>query len=184
MLVPPLPRRYSPALPGDRLPGSVDTLATYVSSFSSCHSLPYRSLFSDSRLHKLSWHGHATVDLWAFALAVLLARRISKQADKNKQQTRSTHSNFSFFRTQIMWHKSSFRLPFLAFYSRVCLFSESLPPPALHTVGKAIALSWHVKLYGSWYTFVHPLNGELFDKGGTFFVLHLEQYLAQEGFNK
>lgn len=30
----------------------------------------------------------------------------------------------------------------------------------------------------------HPLNEELFDKGGTFFVLHLEQYLAPEGFNK
>lgn len=182
-----LAQKTAQALPGEALPGSVT--AWLPLSLAPAPAIPCLIDSCSARADCVGFPRLDTPFAWGvFALAVLSARSISKPADKHKQQTRSTHS--SLFILQLSDHVAQT----LSLFSRslpsspgcACLLNPPTPTcsPALFSPGKAIALSWDVRSYGSWHMLVYSPNSELFDggQGGAYFlILYLEQYLAQEG---
>lgn len=92
-------------------------------------------------IYIFSQHGWCYCLLWAFALAMVSARSISKQADNNKQ-TWSTHSSLS-----VLWDSDHVAQslspcsPFLRSPPGCACLLNSLP------LGKAVALRLHVRLY-------------------------------------
>ena len=97
--------RYSPGPPGEGLPCSVHTVAACISSVSSRHSLPYRFLFSKSKLHILSRHGRCCYLPLNFYPCCPLCQdylKASRQKQTNRQGAPITP--YSPFRTQIVWH--------------------------------------------------------------------------------